>query len=92
MKIFQEFPLIHRSVKFLGFHLSKINNYLRAPIIKMNSYIRNSREIAETAHKDTSSANQSQTYFAHLLGIVRHCVTFFFFLMSYSDSSRPNQV
>lgn len=55
MKMFQGLSLIHRSVTFLGFQLSKINNYLRAPTIKMNSYIRHSREIAEKALKDTSS-------------------------------------
>lgn len=47
--------LILRSINFLGFPMSKINNYLIAPIIKMNSYIRNSREITETVLKDTSS-------------------------------------
>lgn len=52
--MFQGLSLIHRSVKFFGFHLSKINNYLRAPTIKMNSYIRHSREITKKALKDTS--------------------------------------
>lgn len=55
MKMFQALSRIHGNIKFIGLRISKINNYLRAPIIKMNSYIRHSREIAAAALKDTSS-------------------------------------
>lgn len=55
MKTFQAMPLIDGRITFLGVQVSKINSYLEASIIKMNSYIRPPREIAETALKDMSS-------------------------------------